>query len=61
MGQEFDGKLFTIEEGGWGHVHCDICNRAINVGQSCRVGENEEESYVICEECFSGLKKGGQP
>jgi hypothetical protein len=60
VGQEFDGELFTIEEGGWDHVHCDLCNRTINAGQSCRVSENAEESCVICEECFSSLKQSDQ-
>lgn len=61
VGQEFDERLFTIEEGGWDHVHCDICNRTIDAGQTCRASEGEDESCIICEECFSGLKKGEQP
>jgi hypothetical protein len=56
VGQEFDEELFTIEEGGWDHVHCDICNRTISTGQPCRVSD-EEDCHVICEDCFTGLKE----
>jgi hypothetical protein len=59
VGQEFDRELFTIEEGGWEHTHCDRCSATISAGETCRISGDDDNRYIICEKCFAGLGKGG--
>lgn len=55
-GQGFNPDLFTVEEGGWRHEHCYICESMIGVGDRCWVAETQEEDYLICGNCHQKLE-----
>lgn len=54
--QRFDPDLFVIEKGGWTHEHCDGCQRAIGIGDSCWVAQAQEGCVVICDACYNRVK-----
>ena len=53
--QEYNHNLFTIEEGGWDHGHCDVCFATIKTGDSCWV-DYPENDYILCGDCYQKLK-----
>lgn len=60
-GQDFDPSLFSIEEGAWTHEHCDGCETTVNVGDSCWVAEEDDECFLLCDDCYGRLKAHGRP
>jgi hypothetical protein len=51
-----DRTIFSIEAGGWNHIHCELCNRDIRDSTSYWRSETAKVA-CICEPCYAELQK----